>query len=69
MKLDKDFYTRKDIADLFDRSEQTIYKWEKSGKFPRSGAHGLWSRSVIEIFFNASQCSKAELKVLLEALR
>ena len=63
------FYTIFNIAKMFNRSRQTIYRWISNGSFPRGKAHPggmIWTEEVIDRWLRVGQVSEKELKVLCE---
>lgn len=55
MKLEKDFYTIQEVADLFEVTKPTVYDWMKNRglAWVRLGARRRITRSAIEAFIKA----------------
>lgn len=63
------FYTIFDIAKLFGRSRNTIYRWISNGTFPRGKAHPggmIWTEDVIDRWLQAGQASDKEIKAICD---
>ena len=63
------FYTIFDIAKMFGRSRNTIYRWISNGSFPRGKAHPggmIWTEEVIDRWLATGQISDKEMKTLAE---
>lgn len=55
MKLEKDFYTIQEVADLFEVTKPTVYDWMKNRglAWVRLGARRRITRQAIEAFLKA----------------
>lgn len=55
MKLEKDFYTIQEVADLFEVTKPTVYDWMKNRglAWVRLGARRRITRAAIEAFLKA----------------
>ena len=63
------FYTIFDIAKMFNRSRNTIYRWISNGSFPRGKPHPggmIWTEDVIDHWLAAGQVSDKEMKAIYD---
>ena len=70
MTLDKDFYNRADLAELFGKSEATIYRWVRNGRFPKGAScpgGPLWSKLVLQRYLEKGQCSARTIDQMVQS--
>lgn len=67
MKLDQDFYTASDIAEMLGKSVKTIKRWVREGTFPAPGKAGVWSRRVLAAILLDGQATDKQLAAIVEA--
>lgn len=64
MIIDQDFYDLAELAALVKKSESTVRRWVREGRFPPGAqkAEGpVWSRDVLLRHYNKGQCPAREV--------